>query len=278
MGEIMNSRRIEMLVSALGAGLMAAALLAPGAFADTPAKGYEQFAGCPSPKENPNISLCLVNKIKGGHFQMGSKDVPITKTMTLSGGVTAKGELFPSPAGGLSKAKQKVPGGVIGLTGLTWLLEFFGSEALTLYATTELAGKPSNPFEDPLTLPIRVHLENGILGNNCYVGSFTNPIVLKLTTGTTSPPPPNKPISGHNPTSFEETENPFIARFKNAEFVDNSFSAPAASGCVLTLFGFIPINIDGLVNSQSGLPAAAGTNETKQEADIEFASPTSVYP
>jgi len=60
--------------------------------------------------------------------------------------------------------------------------------------------------------------------------------------------------------------------------VDNSFSAPGASGCVLTLFGFIPISINGLVNSQSGLPAAAGTNETKQEFDAELVSKKLVYP
>ena len=172
----MNSRRIGMLVSALAAGLMAAALLAPAAPAATPAKGYEQFAGCPSPTENPNVVLCFVQKIKGGHFQMGSKDVPIVNTQTLSVGLDTFGNILTSPVGGLSKTKQKVPGGVIGLTGLTWLLEFLGSEALTLYATTEVAGKPSSVFADPVVLPIRVHLENAVLGNNCYVGSFTNPI------------------------------------------------------------------------------------------------------
>ncbi len=47
-------------------------------------------------------------------------------------------------------------------------------------------------------------------------------------------------------------------------YVDNSFAAPGANGCVLTLFGFIPISINGLVNAQSGLPSPAGTNETVQ--------------
>jgi len=274
----MNSRRLGTLVSALAAGLMAAALLAPAAFATTPAKGYEAFAGCPSPAENPSVVLCVNTKIKSGHFQMGSKDVPITKTMTLSGGTDPLGNFFASPAGGLSKAKQKVPGGVIGLTGLTWLAEFLGIEALTLYATTELAGQPGRLGEDPLTLPIRVHLENSALGSKCYVGSFTNPIVLHLTAGTTSPPPPNTPISGHSPTSIEETTNPQVVHVNDAELVDNSFSAPGANGCVLTLFGFIPISINGLVNEQSGLPAAAGTNETKQVQDLEFSFPSVVYP
>jgi hypothetical protein len=267
-----------MLGSSIAMALLVLGLLVPAAQAATPAKGYESFAGCPSPAENPTVSICVTARIKSGHFQMGSKDVPITNPMKLSGGVNPDGEFFASPAGGLAKARQKVPGGVIGLTGLTWLAEFLGIEALTLYATTELVGRPGSLFADPLTLPIRVHLENAVLGSNCYVGSFTNPIKLNLTRGTTSPPPPNKPISGHEQTSVEETENPSIVFSKGSLYVDNSFAAPGASGCVLTLFGFFPISINGLVNAQSGLPAAAGTNETKQDTDFELTLPELVYP
>ena len=71
---------------------------------------------------------------------------------------------------------------------------------------------------------------------------------------------------------------PEVAVGLNGSLVDNSFSAPSASGCVLTLFGFIPISLDGLVNSQSGLPSAAGTNETKQDVDIEVTLQSVVYP
>jgi hypothetical protein len=108
-----------------------------------------------------------------------------------------------------------------------------------------------------------VHLENAVLGKNCYVGSNSNPILLNLTTGTTSPPPPNEPISGHGPTSFEETEEPAIAYLKGSQYVDNSFAAPGASGCVLTLFGFLPISINGLVNTQSGPARSRGNQRDK---------------
>ena len=56
-----------------------------------------------------------------------------------------------------------------------------------------------------------------------------------------------------------------------------TFSAPGASGCTLTLFGFIPISINGLVNTQSGLPAATG-NETNQTIDTELTDVRNVYP
>jgi len=260
----------------LGAATLALALFAPTAQAAEPNPGYEQFAGCPSTAEVPSVVACVRTTVTGGNFQMGSKDVPITDPIVLTGGQNLKGELFANAEGGMSMAKQKVPGGVIGLTGLTWLLELFGSEALTLYAVTELAGQPKLSGSNSIQLPIRVHLVNGVLGNNCYVGSFTSPIVLNLTTQTTEPPPPNEPISGTQPTnSFdEETE---ILTFEDGVFVDNSFAAPGANGCTLTLFGFIPISINGLVNSQSGLPAPAGTNETKQEFDLEFTPVFNVY-
>lgn len=273
-----QSRMTVRLLVIAGAALAAVAFATP-AQAKTPAPGYERFAGCPTPQEYPAVVGCVQSVVKGGHFQMGSKDVPITQPMTLTGGVAEGLQGFKyNSEGGLSKAKQIVPGGVIGLTGLTWLLEFFGSNALTLYATTELAGTPQLGFTD-LTLPIKVHLEtpSGVLGKKCYVGSNSNPIVLNLTTGTTSPPPPNKPISGKEPEFGFDPESSIVS-MTNGTYVDNSFSAPGASGCTLTLFGFLPLPLSGIVNLQAGLPAAAGTNETVQNTDTEIAEVQRVYP
>ena len=277
----MRSKHLGKLLGAVMAAALAVALLAPAAQATTPAPGFTQFAGCPNPKtENPAVQACIYSVVKGGNFKMGSKNVPIEKSITLSGGTNIEFENFVyNSKGGLSKVKQKVPGGVIGLTGLTWLAEFLGIEALTLYATTELAGTPVFTGTTQIKLPIKVHLENstGVLGPNCYVGSSSNPIVLNMITGTTSPPGPNKPITGKLPEfSFDEVKE--IIHLNNGEYVDNAFAAPGASGCVLTLFGFIPISINGLVNSQSGLPAAAGNNETRQLIDTEIAEPVRVYP
>ena len=129
-----------------------------------------------------------------------------------------------------------------------------------------------------ITLPIKVHLINRILGNNCYVGfRSSSPITLHLTTGTTSPPPPNKPITGKEPESgFEPAREIFYQ--KNGTYVDNSFAAPGVNGCTLTLFGFIPISINGIVEAASGLPAKAGTNSTTQNIDTELAESELVYP
>jgi hypothetical protein len=263
------------LMAVLSAAICVIAMTAAAAQAATPAPGYTQFTGCPSPAEHPGLEYCIHSEITSGNFKMGSKNVPITNPIVLTGGALSNGDIIANSQGGLRPAKQKVPGGVIGLTGLTWLAELLGSEALTLYAVTEAVGTPN--LGSVLKLPIRVHLINSVLGNSCYVGSPSNPITLNLTTGTTSPPLPNHPITG-NEGSFSFNGTTGIASLTGATFVDNSFSAPAASGCTLTLFGFIPIDLDGLVDLQAGLPAKAGTNETVQNTNNELVNQSIAYP
>jgi len=266
------------LLVVIAAAVTALMLIAPAANAATPAPGYEQFAGCPDTEENPSLFVCFRSVIKSGHFQMGSKSVPISKPITLSGGYNAEGTEFDfTSKGGLEPVKQEVPGGVIGLTGLDWLVNFLSLEGLKLYAVTELAGNPGPPIlGEGISLPIKVHLINPVLGKNCYVGSNANPINLNLTFNTTNPPPPNEPISGVHPELSSDEKN--IIHLKNGTLVDNAFSAPGASGCALTLLGFLPISINGLVNSQSGLPSPAGTNETVQNTDSELVVRSLVYP
>lgn len=275
-----QSKSPAALLAAAVTCVAALALLVPAAsFAQEPAEGYEAFAGCPTPEENAELSTCIRSDVTGGFLQMGTKTVPVENPLTISGGLNPFLEGFDyNENGGLSKVAQKVPGGVVGLTGLTWLLELLGSEALTLYGISELAGDPSNFNFGTVTLPIKVHLVNpgGLLGNSCYVGSDSNPIVLNLTTGTTEPPPPNEPISGQE-TEFSVDEK-FIGHFDNGIYVDNSFAVPGANGCKLVLFGFIPISINGLVNQQAGLPSAAGSNTTVQEFNLELVDRTLVYP
>jgi hypothetical protein len=268
----MKSKLLRGLLPAALAVVAAMALLAPTAPAATPAPGYGQFASCPTQAEIPAVVACVRSDIKGGHFKMGNKKVPISKPMTLSGGLNAE---FKFVKATLPPVAQQVPGGVIGLTGLDWLVNFLDIDSLQLFAVTELAGLPT--LGENLTLPIKVRLINPVLGNKCYVGSNSNPIVLNLTEKTTSPPPPNQPISGKE-FEFSEDAASGILTFKNGVLVDNSFAAPGASGCTLTLFGFIPISINGLVNSQSGLPAPAGTNETVQNVDMEIVDVARVYP
>jgi hypothetical protein len=275
----MNSKRARALFGVLAALMALAAVFVSTAAAREPAPGYGKFAGCPSPEEIPNIEGCLVSTITGGNFKMGSKNVPIKNPITLSGGIQEGDHFVFNKKGGLTPVKQEVPGGVIGITGLDWLINFLNLEGLKLYAVTELAGTPGNPLiDEPYKLPVKIHLINPVLGNNCYVGSNSNPIQLNLITGTTSPPGPNKPITGVDPELKLDETLPGVIDATGGQFVDNSFAAPGASGCVLTLFGFIPISLNGLVNAQSSLPSGAGNNETRQIFNAQLAFDQFVYP
>ncbi len=261
------------------AALAALTVMAPSTAAatTTPAPGYGQFAGCPHPGENPEIATCFRTVFSGGELQLGSMEIPIENPFALSGGTTAAGIYDDSPKGGLQSVKQIVPGGVVGLTGMTWLEEYFGPEALTVYAVAELVNTPSDPLADPFTLPIKVHLVNAILGSKCYVATTANPIKPVLTTGTTNPPAPNVPITGlageHELTPSGVTDE------ENGIYVDNSFAVPVgANGCFLTLFGFPPIAINGLINERAELPSAAGNNSAILAFDTESVAAATVYP
>ncbi len=273
----MNFRNPRALLVAVAAFAVLTALSPAGAGATTtPAAGYEQFAGCPHPGQNPKIVTCVRTVTSGGVLQMGNVEIPISTPITLSGGMTAGGLFDYNSKGGLSPIKQTVPGGVVGFTGLTWLLEYFSVEALALRAVIELAGTPGDQLAEPASLPVKVHFVNQVLGNNCYVGSKAEPIELELITGTTNPPSPNGPISG-NPGSSSLTGSG-ITDVTGATYVDNSFAAPGATGCVLTLFGIPPEEIDETINAESSLPSEAGSNTTIQEFGRESVSSALVYP
>jgi hypothetical protein len=262
-----------------GAALASLAMLASAAHAAPPAAPYQDFAGCPSPAESSTVGFCFKTVFTDGHISLGKRTIPITNPITLRGGIDQVTGTFASNSeGGIVPVKQQVPGGLVGLTGMSWLDELLDQPQLRLYATVELAGQPGSLLEEPLTLPIKVHLENPVLGNSCYVGSDATPITLNLITGTTNPPAPNKPISGKPASEFApEASRPEVLIEQDGVFVDNSYAVPGATGCQIKL-GSIVIPINGLVDASSALPAAAGTNEASLGFDLSVVSPEVVYP
>jgi hypothetical protein len=262
------------------AGALVAALMVPATASAAPTGEFARFAKCPY--TNPVIFACVYAETTAGTFTLGNKTVPIVNPVILQGGVetvipeTLFGPLkFYGATDGntLSKTPQPVPGGLLGVTAPGWWPKFLrdlfnetinnGFTGVT--ATVELAA-PASSIElslantalgkgTALGLPVKVKLSNPFLGNSCYIGSNSNPIQLKLTTGTTSPPPPNTPIIG-NPGTLEEPV-PGLAVIRNNRLVDNSFSAPGANGCGGLLLSWA---VDPFVDSIVGTPSAAGRN------------------
>ena len=162
-----------------------------------------------------------------------------------------------------------MPGGLLGIVPekeqnflVKRLIKFFFENKITgLNSTLELA-KPATEIRVSqgnlpgelgvaLEMPVKVHLENPFLGSNCYVGSSSSPIIWKLTTGTTSPPGPNKPITGTGGVG-EILEEGAIGVTKGTKLVDNAWSSPAASGCG----GILSFLVNPIVNYQLGTTTA----------------------
>lgn len=260
----------------------------------TPKGEFAVFAECPL----TTATGCIYAKTESGEFIVGKKTVPIEKSIVLQGGFneTESGSLvFVGAKGGntLTKVPQNVPGGLLGLVNCKLITGegffekvergtcegIFENHFTGVTATTELAG-PASAIQlnlgaalagegIALSLPVKVHLENPLLGSSCYVGSNAAPIVLELTTGKTSPPPPNKSISGSPGTT---TFNEGIITVSKNSLVNNSFAAPATHGCG-EFFEFL---IGPIINSELGVPSAAGTNTAILNGKIELTASEAV--
>ena len=231
--------------------LMALAALGFAATAMANIRGeLQRFGECPV--KSPIVGGCLYSATTGGEFIVGKGTVPITKTIILQAGLNTQGELIPPESGNeLSKTPLPIPGGLVGI-------ELPGNfTAVT--ATAELAGPAS--YVKSINLPLKVKLDNLLLGGNCYIGSETETLSLHLTYETTNPPPPNKPISGKVTLS----QNGPITVLTGT-LVDNAFAAPGANGCTL-----LPPVGDLAVDIKEGLPAAAGNNTAIMSGTTELA-------
>jgi hypothetical protein len=274
-----HSRRLV-----IAAALMALAALgiASSAMAQ-PTGGYAVFAQCPVKAEK--VNGCIYSPTTSGYITLGKQEVPIVKTQVLQGGLLKETEPFVKHLAGalngetLVKTPQKVPGGLLGLVKCNEISNFllriacevtFENGVTGVNATTELAAPASSVVLNTaaeqlgegtaLTLPIKVHLENPLLGSECYIGSTKEPITLNLTTGATTGGPTGKP--GTKSTKEEGG----ILEISGTSLVSNSFTAPKATGC--GLLGLL----DGIINSKIGLPSAAGKNIAVLNGKVEIAN------
>jgi hypothetical protein len=266
---------------AVATALLAIALAALGLAGTVQAEltgNYTKFAQCPF--SNLEVKKCIYSVTESGEVVLGNKKVPIEKQVVLQGGVGAQNvsaqneegfaKFFAASNGvTLSKAPQNVPGGLLGIVPdasspplVKALIKLFVENSLTgVNSTLELA-RPASEIkvsENNLAgelgvgvkLPVKIHLENPVLGQNCFVGSSAAPIKWELTMGETSPPAPNTPIKGSF-GAVEFLEEALMLESKGAKLVDNAWAAPAATGCG-GIFSFL---VSPIINAQLGTTTA----------------------
>jgi hypothetical protein len=248
---------------ALVVSLAVLVLVSSGGHRSSP--DYARFGACPL--GDPSTDICIFGQIESGQLTIGSKTIPITNTVTLQGGVhqdeaTGKQEFI--GMGGsktLSTTPQIIPGGLRGI-------------AADVKATIESAGPASsiamstqNLIEAKgigLSLPVKVKLSGGMLGESCYIGSNAHPVVIALSTGgrrsRLHAPLTGKP--GH--AKFEDEYN--LTTLSEESLISDSFTVPQAEGC-----GGVGGVFSARVDAVLGLPVAAGNdailNGTLREAN-----------
>ncbi len=221
-------------------------------------RDYARFAECPL--SDPATGICIFAETESGKLTIGRKVIPITKMITLQGGVhqnevTGKQKFIGAQNGEtLSIAPQIIPGG---------LKEIIGHGVGQVTATIALAAPASaigvstqNLIEAKgvgLSLPVKLRLSNPLLGESCYIGSNAHPIVIDLSTGATRPSSSHKLLTGKpGHAKFKDQYN--LVTLVDESLVSDSFAAPRAEGCASS-------QLDHAIDAGLGLPIVRGDSE-----------------
>ncbi|WP_411112183.1 hypothetical protein [Streptomyces sp. c-19] len=214
---------------------------------------------------------CVSSASASGSIKLGNTTV-VTGRTNLQIGVVQNADgtstVVAPAAGSLIADSATVPGGLLGLMCpsdipfITDICRQLSDARLNkITATVESVGTPSN-FDQiagvltdmPIVnIPVRIHLQNPFLGSNCYIGTRSNPIVLRPSNLTA----PSFAVDRSNGDGSPNEEGDMSRlNLLGSTQVDTTFAVPGASGCGLGLLGLI----DGAVNLKTGLPSAAGKN------------------
>ncbi|MFI2645541.1 hypothetical protein [Streptomyces sp. NPDC018610] len=274
-----RTRLLATTVTALGTALGSFAAMGTATAATTQLGGeWAPFTRCPvdAPAMLAADGLvrtpqCVVSTSASGSIKLGNTTVTTGRT-DLQIGVVENSDgtssVVAPASGALIADSATVPGGLLGLMcpsnipAVTAICQQITDSSLNkITATVESVGSPSD-FDQTagivtdqtiVAIPVRIHLQNPFLGSNCYIGTKSNPIVLR---------PKNLDLPDFGMTFFKGdgtvADDGEMSRINltGAAQNDSTFAVPGASGCGLGLLGLI----DAAVNLKTGLPSAAGKN------------------
>jgi hypothetical protein len=270
-------------LGALTALAMLAALTYVSAAAAVKLNGdWAPFTRCPvdnakmlAATGDTTVASCVVSDSPSGSITIGNSTTPTGDANLQFGlfqnnGTSVSTFTVVAPSGGaLVAAPAQVPGGLLGImcpsnipivSSLCQQAENNNLNAVT--AVVQPAGAPSNlniPAQFQvgkpiIQLPVKVRLQNPLLGSSCYIGSGSSPIVLhpeNLTAPTFGP----GELFDANGTP-DPTNGVLQSLILNGTQGDNSFSVPGASGCG----GLLSLVVDQAIDLKLGLPSPSGKN------------------
>jgi hypothetical protein len=201
---------------------------------------FPNFSDCP---RSQSVS-CADIVARSGSMSIKGFDVPLRDgTLEIRGGLGTQEFIPPRGTNGFFARPVEVPGGLIGID----LPIPFND----VTATPELAGPASSIrlsiADFSISVPIKLHLTNPLLGPNCYIGSNRNPVQQTLS------------VTRQGAISPASNYVAILGQVNE----DNRYSIPGATGCALGL-GFI----NSIVNLKLGLPSSSGNNAMSLTSDI----------
>jgi len=232
--------------------------------------------------EGVSYAACVAGEAVNGTLKIGNITTPVTQRVNVQFGFYPQPNAAPggdnttglspipavlSPPAGLSALLVTKPDLIpenlttaLGCPSSNATVEALCQEAAssskdnTVFGLAQEAGQLTNFGLVNWTQRIKVQLINPLLGNNCYVGTDQNPIVVnpQLSVG---PGGGLKVLHDPNPAAHPDTE---VLKITKAIATDNTFVAPAVTGCGPG--GVANIAIDEALDTATGLPAASGSN------------------
>jgi hypothetical protein len=245
-----------------------------------------------------SVAACVAGNATSGTLTIGNIATPVVRPVNVQFGfftppnasfggdnttgiVNYAGGILPPPAGlsaMLSTRPDLIPMSLTTALGcpstntvvenICVKAENYGGRYLDVYGLAQSAGQLTNFGVLSWTQRIKVKLINPLLGNNCYIGSNNNPIVVNPQL---SIAPGGQLIveTDPNPAKHPDTE---VLDITKATAADNTFTAPGVTGCGPG--GLNNIYVDEALDTSAGLPAASGVNNLTLTGQFGIAATT----
>jgi hypothetical protein len=214
------------------------------------------------------VAACVSSTSATGTITLGSTTLT-TGANDLQLGLLNRGGTYSvvAPSGGaVIGAPVQIPGGLLGLMCPSDIPlvsdicdQLVDSSLNRVTATIEAAGTPTDfslaaglgVGQPIVTLPVKIRLSNPFLDPNCYIGSNSDPILLKPAN---LAKPTGRVVRFTSDGTLSTTGEMGYVSLTGASQGDSTFAVPGANGC--GLLGLL----SGAVNLKQGLPSPAGAN------------------
>jgi hypothetical protein len=144
--------------------------------------------------------------------------------------------------------------------------ENFGGKYQDIYGLAQSAGQLTNFGLTSWTQRMKIQLINPLLGNNCYIGTDQNPIVINPQISLSSGGQLIVKVDP-NPAKHPDTE---VLDITAATASDTTFFAPAVTGCGFG-GGLASVPVDEAIDTSAGLPSASGNNSLALNGTFQVA-------